>query len=479
MSRRLCVAAAVLLAGCALGPNYHRPSINVPAQYRDVAPTSTGAAGDTASMGDSGWWEVYSDVDLQALLATALKNNYDVKIAVARIDEARAQLGSTRLNYLPQVSVDASAVRAKSSNYTRLPGSPRINDEAQVQILASYQIDLWGQLRRMNEAARANLLASQYARRAVTVTLVATLANAYFELISLDSQLEITRRTVVSREKFLELTQAQHERGYVTGLDVATAEANLAAARAAMPDLERQIAQTEDLISVLLGSNPGPVTRAHYGEAVPEAPPRPPPGLPAQLLERRPDVIQAEQGLVAANAEIGVAKAALFPNISLTGSGGSLSVPFGHLFTAPAAEWSAGVGLIQPLLSVQSNLYQVQLADARKREALYQYQKTVQGAFQDVADALVAYEKFGEQERQQANQVDALRRARAIALGRYRTGYASYFDVIQADRDLFTAELALAQAYANDLSALVHLYSALGGGWQERPAVTASPPSTP
>jgi multidrug efflux system outer membrane protein len=479
MSRRLCVAAAVLLAGCALGPNYHRPSINVPAQYRDVAPTSTGAAGDTASMGDSGWWEVYSDVDLQALLATALKNNYDVKIAVARIDEARAQLGSTRLNYLPQVSVDASAVRAKSSNYTRLPGSPRINDEAQVQILASYQIDLWGQLRRMNEAARANLLASQYARRAVTVTLVATLANAYFELISLDSQLEITRRTVVSREKFLELTQAQHERGYVTGLDVATAEANLAAARAAMPDLERQIAQTEDLISVLLGSNPGPVTRAHYGEAVPEAPPRPPPGLPAQLLERRPDVVQAEQGLVAANAEIGVAKAALFPNISLTGSGGSLSVPFGHLFTAPAAEWSAGVGLIQPLLSVQSNLYQVQLADARKREALYQYQKTVQGAFQDVADALVAYEKFGEQERQQANQVDALRRARAIALGRYRTGYASYFDVIQADRDLFTAELALAQAYANDLSALVHLYSALGGGWQERPAVTASPPSTP
>jgi outer membrane protein, multidrug efflux system len=479
MSKRQCIAAVALLAGCALGPDYHRPSVDVPGQYRDVAPTTTGAAENTASMGDSGWWEVYSDADLQALLATAVKNNYDVKIAVARIDEARAQLGSTRLNYLPQVSVDASAARAKASDYARTPGAPRINNEAQVQILASYQVDLWGQLRRVNEAARANLLASQYAKRAVSVTLVATVANAYFELISLDSQLEITRRTVVSREKFLELTQAQHERGYVTGLDVATAEANLAAARAARPDLERQIAQTEDQISVLLGSNPGPVTRAHYGEAVPEAPPRPPPGLPAQLLERRPDVTQAEQGLVAANAEIGVAKAALFPNIALTGTGGSLSVPFRHLFTAPAAEWSAGVGLIQPLLSVQSNLYQVQLADARKREALYQYQKTVQGAFQDVADALVAYEKFGEQERQQASQVDALRRARAIALGRYRTGYASYFDVIQADRDLFTAELALAQAYANDLSALVHLYSALGGGWQERPVVTASPPATP
>jgi len=276
-------------------PDYHRPSLDAPARYRDVAPTTTGAAADAASMGDRGWWEVYSDAELQALLATALKNNYDVKIAVARIDQARAQLGSTRLNYLPQVSVDASAARAKTSDYARAPGAPRINNEAQVQILASYQVDLWGQLRRVNEAARANLLASQYARRAVSVTLVATVANAYFELISLDSQLEITRRTVLSREKFLELTQAQHERGYVTGLDVATRGSKSRRCPCRDADLERQIAQTEDLISVLVGSNPGPVTRAHYGEAVPEAPPRPPPGLPAQLLERRPDVTQAEQ----------------------------------------------------------------------------------------------------------------------------------------------------------------------------------------
>jgi outer membrane protein, multidrug efflux system len=479
MKQRLWVSAAALLAGCAVGPDYHRPPLDVPAQYRDVAPTTADAANGTASVGDSGWWEVYPDVDLQALLATALRNNFDVKIAVARIDEARAQLGATRLNYLPQVSIDASAGRAKTSEYALVPGAARTNNEDQVQILASYQVDLWGQLRRMNEAARANLLASQSVQRAVRVTLVATLANAYFELISFDSQLEITRRTVVSREKFLELTHAQHERGYATGLDVATAEADLAAARATVPDLERQIAQSEDQISVLLGSNPGPITRSHYGEAMPEAPPRPPSGLPARLLERRPDVTQAEQALVAANAEIGVAKAALFPNISLTGSAGSLSVPLGNLFTAPAAEWSAGVGLIQPLLSVQSNLYQVQLADARKREALYQYQKVIQGAFQDVADALVAYEKFGEQERQQTTQVDALRRARAIALARYRIGYASYFDVIQADRDLFTAQLALAQAYANNLSALVRLYSALGGGWQERPAVASSRPPTP
>ena len=458
--------AAAVLAGCAVGPDYHRPPLDVPAQYRDTASAAPAAAVDAASVGDSGWWEIYADTDLQALLALALTNNYDVKTAVARIDEARAQLGSTRLNYLPQVSVDAAMTRTKTSAYATLPGFPRTNDEGQVQVLASYQLDLWGQLRRLNEAARANLLASQYARRAVSVTLVATVARAYFELISLDSELEITRRTVVSREKFVELTRAQHERGYATGLDEATAEADLAAARATVPDIERQIAETENEISVLVGDNPGLITRAHYGEDVPEAPPRPPPGLPSQLLARRPDVGQAEQMLVAANAAIGVAKAALFPDISLTGSNGSLSVPFGNLFGMPAAEWSVGVGLIQPLLSVQSNLYQVEIADARKRQALYQYQKTVQGAFQDVADALVDYQKFGELDREQANQVDALRRARAIALARYKIGYASYFDVIQADRALFTAELTLSQAYANDLGALVHLYSALGGGWQ-------------
>jgi outer membrane protein, multidrug efflux system len=468
MNKWLWMCAAVMLAGCMVGPNYRRPSLDVPAQYREAVPDAASAAANSPSVGDQGWWEVYSDPDLQALLATAIKNNYDVQIAVARIDQAQAQLSSTRMNFLPQVSVDAGAGRAKTSQYALVPGASRTSNEAQVQILASYQLDLWGQLRRMSEAARANLLGSKYAARAVNVTLIASIANNYFELISLDSQLEITRRTVVAREKFVDLTHAQHDRGYATGLDVATAEAQLAAARATVPDLERQIAQTEDQISVLLGSNPGPVTRKRYGDSVPEAPPLPPTGLPSQLLERRPDVAQAEQGLIAANAEIGVAKAALFPNISLTGSDGSLSVPFNHLFTAPAAEWSVGVGLIQPLLSVQSNLYQVQLADARKREALFQYQKTLQSAFQDVADALVAYRTYGDQVREQAVQVDALRRARAIALARYKIGYASYFDVIEADRDLFAAELALAQAYGNNLSALVHLYSALGGGWQER-----------
>ena len=383
--------------------------------------------------------------------------------------QAQAQLGSTRLNYLPQLSVQAGAARAKSSEYALVPGAPRINNEAQVQFLASYQLDLWGQLRRMNEAARANLLQSQYRR-------------ARSERYPGGERRQRLFRADLARQSARD--HAAHGGGAreIPGSDTCPARARLRnrarcshrgsrSRRRARHGAgsERQIAQTEDQISVLLGVNPGPITRTHYGDTVPAAPPLPPAGLPAQLLERRPDIAQAEQGLVAANAEIGVAKAALFPNISLTGSNGSLSVPFNNLFTAPAAEWGVGVGLIQPLLSVQSNLYQVQLADARKREALAQYQKTVQGAFQDVADALIAYRKYGEQVREQTVQVDALRRARAIALARYRIGYASYFDVIQADRDLFAAELALAQAYANNLSALVHLYSALGGGWQQRP----------
>jgi len=476
-----CIGAAVcaLLGACAVGPDYHRPALGLPEAYRDVAPGPEAAPPGSASVGDRGWWDVYSDTNLRELIEAALRSNPDVHTALARIDEARASLGSTRLNYFPQVSAEASVARTKSSLYTTIPGAPRINDEAQVQIAASYQLDLWGQLRRMNEAARANLLASEYAKRSVDVTVVAAVASAYYELVSLDSQLEITRRTIITREKFLELTHAQHERGYATGLDVATAEAQLATARANAPDLERQIAQTEDLISVLLGRNPGPIARGHFGEAVPEAPPRPPAGLPARLLERRPDLAQAEQVLVAANAQVGVAKAALFPNIALTGSAGSLSVPLGHLFTSGASEWSVAAGLLQPLLSVESNLYQVDLADARKREALSQYQKTVQAALQDVADALVAYQKYGDVERQLESEVKALRRAREIADARYRVGYASYFDVINADRDLFVAELVLAQTYTNSWDSLVRLYASLGGGWQQADTAQSQASASP
>jgi multidrug efflux system outer membrane protein len=457
------LATGVLLAGCAVGPDYRRPALSVP----DAHPGAEGEVG--ASLGDANWWTVYGAAPLRDLIRTALRNNLDLKVAVARIDEAHAALGTTRLGLLPQVDLNGSASRTKGSLDAVLPGAPRFQSADQATIGVSYAIDLWGQLRRANEAARATLLSTRYAQRAVTVTLVADVANAYFTLLSLDSQLEITKRTVGTREKFVELTRAQHDRGYATGLDVAIAEAQAAAARANVPDLERRSGETEHLLSALLGENPHPITRPHLGEAMPAAPPPPPAGLPSELLERRPDIRAAEENLRAANAGIGVAKAALFPSISLTGAAGSLSEPLGRLFTVPTAEWSVAAGIVQPLLDPQRSLYQLALADARKREALYLYEKAVQTSFQEVADALLDYRKFGDFAREQTTQVEALRRAEAIALARYRVGYASYFDVINADRDLFASELALSQAHANELTALVRLYQVLGGGWQEVP----------
>ncbi len=461
--KRTLLAGLALLAGCAVGPDYRRPAVAVPEGYRAATTVPAGT-----SVGDLRWEDVYTDPRLRELIAAALRSNLDLRVAVARVDEAHAALGATRLRYLPIVDASGQVTRSKASLEALLPGAARFQDSEQAVVMASFELDLWGRLRRSGEAARATLLSTEYAKRTVASSVVASVANAYFTLLSLDAQLEITRRTAGTREKFVELTRAQHERGYATGLDVATAESQAASARANVPDLERRIAQAEDLICALLGENPHAVVRTQLGEVMPEAPPMPPPGLPSLLLERRPDVRAAEEALRAANANVGVAKAALFPTISLTGLAGSLSNPLGNLFKAQTAEWSVAAGIVQPLLDPQRSLYQLDLANAQKREVLYQYEKSVQGAFRDVADALVAYAKYGEFAVEQARQVDALQRAEQIALARYRVGYASYFDVINADRDLFAAELALTQAHANSLTALVQLYQVLGGGWQER-----------
>jgi multidrug efflux system outer membrane protein len=281
---------------------------------------------------------------------------------------------------------------------------------------------------------------------------------------------------VETRRKFVELTRAQHERGTVSGLDVATAQAQLAVAEATIPDLQRQIGQAEDQLSVLLGHNPSAILRNADGElkrmSEGALPPVPPPGLPSSLLERRPDLRQAEENLVAANAEVGVARANLYPSITLTAAGGVISTALSDLFTAPAHEWLLGGSLLLPLLDPQRSYYQVELANAQKREALLQYQKSVQTAFQEVSDALVAREKYAESQAAQQLQVEAERTANTIALARYRVGYSSYFQVIDADRDLFTAELALSAAHLNTLLANVQLYRALGGGWQVAQAPT-------
>jgi len=471
------LAVAALAAACAVGPDYQRPQQAVPAAYRFQSEPAP------ASFADQGWWEIYQDPTLLELLRVALANNFDVRIAAERVEQARANLGVAHMQQLPQVSVAAGAQRARTSQYELLPGTPAISDAFVLQGSLSYELDFWGKYRRASEAARAQLLASEYAREDVAAGLVASVATAYFTLQSLDEQLDITHRTVDSRRKFVELTRAQHERGTVSGLDVATAQAQLAIAEANIPDLERQIAVQEDLLSVLLGHSPAPVLRNAEGAikrlSEGTVPPVPPAGLPSSLLERRPDVREAEQQLVAANAEVGVARANLYPSITLTAAGGVASTALSDLFTAPAHTWSLGGSLLQPLLDPQRSQYQVEFANAQKRAAILQYQKSVQSAFQEVADALITRQKLAEFQKQQQLQVEAQRTANKIALARYRVGYSSYFNVIDADRDLFSAELSLSAAHLNTLLSLVQLYRALGGGWQAPPETPAAAAATP
>jgi len=459
----LTVMATALLAGCALGPDYRRPAAETPATYRGAEANANANANAAASYADLDWWQTYDDPALQTLIRRALERNPDLAIAVARVDQARASLGVNRLQQLPQISATAGETRNETSALLTSFTLPRERTNDVLQATATWEIDLWGRLRRATEAGRAELLGAEYTRRGVVIGLVGDVASAYFNLLSLDEQLEITRRTVETRQKFVDLTRARHDRGVVSGLDVATAEAQLATAQANIPELQRQIALIEDQLSFLLGGPPGDVARAGR---VQTAAPVPPAGLPSSLLERRPDILAAEQSLVAANARVGVAKAALFPTLSLTGAIGSASSSLDGLLTGPAQTFSLGGNLLVPLLDAQRNLFQVDLANARKREAILNYQKTIQGAFRDVADALVARQKYSELETAQQAQVMALRRADEIALARYRGGFSSYFDVINADRDLFTAELDLAAAARNARLASVQLYRALGGGWR-------------
>jgi multidrug efflux system outer membrane protein len=463
--RSIAIACTTMFAAaCALGPNYQRPKESIPPAYR------FDTAAGSSSFADQGWWHLYQDPTLQSLIREALDNNLDVRIAAARVDQARAVLGSTRLQQLPQVSVLASAQRARTSADQRVPGAPALSNVFSVEGSLSYELDFWGKYRRATEAARAQLLVSQYSKQDVTAGLVASVATAYFTLLTLDEQLAITTHTVGTRQKFVDLTHAQHDRGTVSGLDVATAEAQLAIAQATIPDLQRQIGISEDQLSVLLGRNPDNIVRTDNGQLKRSTEstvvPVPPAGLPSSLLERRPDLRQAEQNLVAANANVGVARANLFPSIALTAAGGGVSSAVSDLFSGPTRAWSVGASLLQPLLSSQVNLYQLELADAQKRQALLQYQQSIQTAFREVSDALIARQKYAEFQVAQQAQVDAQRKANTIALARYRVGYSSYFDVINADRDLFTAELSLSAAHLNTLLSLVQLYRAAGGGWQ-------------
>jgi multidrug efflux system outer membrane protein len=414
------------------------------------------------SLGDQKWWEVFQDPQLQELIRTALKQNYDVRIAAARILEARAQLGITRADQLPTISAGAAGLNDRFPQTAVLPeGETNFNV---VGASMAWDLDFWGKYRRSTEAARANLLATEWARHAVTNSLVSDVAAAYFQLRAYDLQLEISRRTLASRQESLQLTRTLSDGGAATMLDVRQAEQLVSTAAESIPSLERQIQQEENFLSTLLGRNPGPIAR---GMKLTEQPlsPEVPAGLPSSLLERRPDIRAAESELMAANAQIGVARAAYFPQISLTANSGFLSSALTSLFTGPAGFWNFGGSLTQPIFAGGRIRSGVKLSEARKEEMLLTYQRTIQQAFRGVSDSLVEYQKDREFRERQQELVLAAQDAAQLSEMRYRGGATSYLEVLTNETNSFNAELGLAQAQLNELLGLVDIYRNLGGGW--------------
>jgi len=417
------------------------------------------------SLGDQKWWEVFQDKQLQDLIHTALQQNYDVRITATRILEAQAQLGITRADQLPSVSAGAQAVNQR---FARTKFFPQYETSAtQVDLSLLWELDFWGKYRRATEAARANLLATEWAREAVISTLVSDVAAAYFQLRELDLQLEISRRTLASRQDSLQLTRLLANGGATSMLDVRQAEQLVFTAAETIPDLERRIEQQENFISTLLGNNPGPIARGAKLTEQPHAP-EIPAGLPSSLLERRPDIIEAEAQLIAANAQIGVAKAAYFPQINLTATSGYQSSALTSLFTGPAGLWNFGGSLVQPIFAGGRIRSGVRFSEARQQEATLVYQQTIQQAFRGVSDALVEYRKDREFREQQQQLTFSAQDAARLSETRYRGGATSYLEVLTNETNYFDAELGLAQAQLNELLGLVRIYRNLGGGWQEQ-----------
>jgi outer membrane protein, multidrug efflux system len=455
------IVALVSLSGCAVGPKYKKPTIDIPGEYRGSASEATPVAAPV-SLGDQKWTEVFKDEQLQKLIQTALNQNYDVRIAAVRILQAEAQVGITRAGQVPAVSgtTEVSTTRIPKSQFPAFS-----NSQGGLGLAVAWELDFWGKFRRATEAARANLLASEWARRAVTSTLIANVAAAYFQLRELDMELEISQRTLESRRDSLRLNQDLAGRGIVSMVDVRQAEQLVFAAAANVPDLQRRIEQEENLISVLTGNNPGAVQRGRSLTDQPHAP-EVPVGLPSSLLERRPDVQEAEQQLIALNAQIGVAKAAYFPQIALTGSGGFQSSALVRLFTSPAGLWNLAGEITQPIFSGGKLRSGVRFAEAQQQEALLVYQQTIQQAFREVSDALVAYGRNQEFRRQQEQLTRSAQDSSQLAETRYRGGLTSYLEVLTNQTNYFTAELGSVQARLAELQALVQLYRALGGGWE-------------
>jgi multidrug efflux system outer membrane protein len=455
------VLTSALISGCMVGPNYHRPAVQAPSAYRDLSESPLRQA-QAASYADLPWWQVFQDPQLQELIRTALKQNYDLQLATERINAGRAQVAITRSHLFPQVQGNGDFNGGKEHNFQSKSNFLTLTADA------AFQLDFFGRLRRATEASRAQLLATEDARQTVILTLVSDVASDYFALLQLDLQLQITRETVKTQEGSVKLTNLRVEHGVATKLDVLQAQQVLDTANAQIPNLERQIAQEEDAISILLGNYPEAVPR---GRPLVEQslPPEVPPGLPSSLIERRPDIREAEQVLVAANAEIGVAKAQFFPQISLTGSGGGSfgrSSAFSSLMSSHVGTWSYGAQVSQPIFTGGALRGNLRLSESQHQQALIAYRQTIQRAFGDVSDALIGYQKLHQVRVRQEDSVADLTESVRLSNMRYRGGTTTYLEVLDGQRSLFSAELTLAEARGNEYQSLVQLYRALGGGWQ-------------
>jgi multidrug efflux system outer membrane protein len=453
-------AALVSLAGCAVGPNYKRPAVNAPTGFRDATNATS-----TNSLADLPWWGLFKDPVLQELVRVALTNSYDIRITITWVDQARALQMQARSQFLPQVGYVGDATRGRNS-YLGLPipnGGQTVNSFLG-GFEAVWEIDLWGRVRRMNEAARANFAASEEGSRAVMISLVSGVAGAYFELLELDEQLAIAKRTRDSYERTFKLFDDQHTAWLASNLELSRAKLALRSVSANIPEIERQIALKENEINVLLGRNPGPVPRTST-LLTQQLPAQIPIGLPSDLLERRPDIRIAEQRVREANAEIGVAVGNFFPRVGLTTFYGGASPELHNLVSTSANTWSLAASAAGPLFTGGRLTGRYRQAKASTEEAKLQYQETALTAFREVSDALVSHSRFEEERTEQGEAVNAGREAVAVATDRYKEGKASYYEVLEAQQQLFPAENALSHIEAGRRLTIVQLYKALGGGW--------------
>lgn len=459
--RSLCAITIILLLSnaCTLGPRYKRPVVAAPDTFRgSLSPAAN------ESLGDVTWWTVFQDAQLQVLIREALAQNPDLRIAATRVLQAQGALGITRADQFPTVSGGASATNERFAKTKITPAFE--TSPMQVNLALFWELDFWGKYRRATEAARANLLATEWGQKAVVSSLVSNVASAYFQLLELDSEMNISRRALDSRKESLRLVEIRAKGGTTSLMDVRQSEQLVYTASAQIPDLERRIEQQENLISILLGRNPGPITR---GTSLTDIafPAEVPSGLPSALLSRRPDIQQAEQQLIAANARIGVARAAYFPQITLTGLAGYQSTALTSLFTDPAGLWSVGGQLTQPVFTAGKIRSGVRLAEAQQQEAVLTYQRLIQQAFREVSDSLIGYRKDREFREQQALLTNAAADAARLSQSRYRGGVTSYLEVLDSDSRYFEAQIGLSQAQLNERLSLVQIYNALGGGWQQ------------